>query len=103
MYLEIFLFGIIVAALAVIVFLIFFLRKPYKWKKWIKGDRTVFVFEAGKDLKGIELHVRQGKEEMTFKRKNLKKGETVEFVYPVSTELATLMVDDDGGRKSHEV
>jgi hypothetical protein len=103
---EIILGAIIITALiiiALIVLLIFFMKKPYKWQKTVKDDGTVFVFEAGKDLKGIELEATVGKEKIKFQRKNIKKGERIEFAYEASTEPATLTVETDDGRKTHEV
>lgn len=103
MWLEVFLIGVIFAAVFAIVFFVFFLRKPYRWKKDTKGGSVVFVFEPGKDIRQIELVVGEGKEAMIFRRKNLKKGEKVEFVYAVSAEPARLIVDDETGRKIHAV
>ncbi|MFH1222432.1 MAG: hypothetical protein V1492_05095 [Candidatus Micrarchaeota archaeon] len=101
---EIILGAIIITALIIIVLLIFFMRKPYKWQKTVKSDGTVFVFEAGKDLKGIELEATVGKEKLKFQRKNIKKGERIEFAYEASTAPATLVVEmEDGGRKTHEI
>ena len=95
---------IVLIAIAAIVLLFFLIRKPYKWKKEVKGDGTLFVFEAGKDIKSVELETKVGKEKIKFQRKNIKKGERVEFAYEATTEPATLVVEmEDGGRKTHEV
>ncbi|MEM2908961.1 MAG: hypothetical protein QW590_02725 [Candidatus Bilamarchaeaceae archaeon] len=94
---------IIITALAAVVILLFFMRKPYTWKREIKGEKTVFRFEARRDIKGVMLVGKFGKENIRFERKNIKRGEAIEFAYPASTEPATLIVETEDGKKEYEV
>jgi len=103
MLLEIVLGLVIIAAVIVVVLLLFFFKKPYRWKKEIKGDKTTFTFEARRDIKKIELSGKFGNEKIKFERRNIKKGEKIEFDYPASDQPATLVVETEGGRKSYEV
>lgn len=103
MWLDVLFIGIIIVAVLAILFFVFFIKKPYSWKKKTKGDRTIFVFEPRRDIKAIELKVGQEKEAMSFRRRNLRKGERVEFVYAASSQPAQLVIEDDGGRKTYEV
>jgi len=103
MVLEILLGLVIAAAVIIIVILLFFLKRPYKWNKEIKGDTAVFTFEARSDIKGIELIGTLGNERINLQRKNIKKGEKIEFDYPASTENVVLIIETDGGRKKHEL
>jgi len=101
MAIEILLIGVIVLAALAIILLLFFFKKPYVWQKRIEGDKTIFSFEARKDIKMIELQVKH--ENFSFKRQNIKKGEKVEFVYKASMEPATLLIEEDGRMKTYEV
>jgi len=103
MIFEIVLGLVIAAAVIIIVLLLFFLKRPYKWNKEMKGDTAVFTFEARKDIKGIELTGNLGKEKIDLQRKNIKKGEKIEFDYPASTQKVTLIVETEGGRKKHDL
>lgn len=103
MWLEMLFIGIIIVAVLAILFFIFFIKRPYSWKKQVKGNETILIFEPGKDVKAIELKVGQEKEAMSFMRRNLRKGEKVEFVYAASARPAQLIIEDDRGRKTYEV
>jgi len=96
---------ILVIAIAIIsaVIILLFMRKPYSWKKEVRGDRIVFTFTAKKDIRGIELSTTSDGESVIFERKNIKKGEKIEFAYAVSPEPATLVVEVDGKKKSYAV
>ena len=103
MIVEVLLGLVIVVAVVMMVVLLFFLKRPYRWSKEIKGDTSVFTFDARKDIKKIELSGKYGKEQIRLERKNIKKGEKIEFDYPASAEKFTLIVETESGRKKHEV
>jgi len=103
MIFEIILGLVIAAAVIIIVILLFFLKRPYKWNKEIKGEAAILTFEARTDIKGIELVGVLGNEKIDLQRKNIKKGEKIEFNYPASTEKVVLIIETDGGRKKHEL
>lgn len=102
MALEIILITIILLALIAIIAVLFLFKRPYKWAKEVKGNSVVFVFEAQKDIKKMELRVKQKKGEIVFGRQNIKKGEKVEFNYEAASESAVLIVED-GEKKSYEI
>ncbi|MEM3625527.1 MAG: hypothetical protein QXF35_03135 [Candidatus Bilamarchaeaceae archaeon] len=93
---------IIIIALILIFAILLFIQKPYEWKKEITGDRVTFIFQAHKDIKSIELQIKQKRGEVKFGRQNIKKGEKVEFIYELSSEPAQLTIEN-GGKKTYEV
>ncbi len=103
MIFEVILGLVIAASVIIIVILLFFLKRPYTWKREIKGDMAVLIFEARNDIKGIELQGNIGNEKIEFQRKNIKKGEKIEFDYPAKTEKVVFIVETEGGRKKHDV
>lgn len=94
--------AVILVALAVIVALVLFFKKPYTWKKELRDGGIVFVFEAKKDIKSVELRVKQKKGEVVFGRQNIRKGERIEFSYEPTEEKAVLTVEN-GGKKTYEI
>ncbi len=104
-FLEVMLAFVIVFAAVIIVVLLFFFNRPYNCNRKIEGDNTVFTLDAKKDISSIEVLGKFGKnEKIKFQRKDIKKGEKIEFVYPASTEPASVTIEiEKGNAKTFEV
>ncbi|NYZ77299.1 hypothetical protein H0O02_03210, partial [Candidatus Micrarchaeota archaeon] len=83
---EILLGFVIIFAVLVMLVLLFVFNRPYSCSRKVKGKETVFSLDARKDIAKIEVVGKFGTESITFQRKDIKKGEKIEFVYPASTE-----------------
>ncbi len=101
---EVLLGFIIVFAVIVIIILLFIFNRPYSCNRKVKGDETVFSFDAKKDIAKVEVIGKFGNENIKFQRKDIKKGEHVEFVYPASTDPASVTIETEkGNQKTFEV
>jgi len=101
---EIILGFVVVFAIIVILILLFIFNRPYSCNRKVKGNETVFTLEAKKPIAGIEVIGKFGDETIKFQRKDIMKGEKIEFVYPASTEPAAVTVEIKKGRsKTFEV
>lgn len=101
---EVILGFVVVFAVLVILILLFIFNRPYSCNRKVQGDETIFTLDAKKDIAGIEVVGKFGKESIKFQRKDIKKGEKVEFVYPASTEPASVTLEmEKGNQKKFEV
>ncbi len=101
---EIILAFVVILSLLIIIILLFLLNRPYSCSRRVKGEETVFTLEAKKDIAGVEVVGKFGNEKIKFQRKDIKKGEQIEFVYPASTEPASVTVEiEKGNPRTFEV
>jgi hypothetical protein len=83
-------------ALVCIIAIIYILvggLKPFRYKKTAMGNQTSLVVIANHDLFRIGVVARFNHEQITFERKRIRKGQSVEFVYPRSDQKAKLTVE----------
>ncbi len=103
-FVEVMLGFVIVFAVLVILILLFLFNRPYSCNRKVSGENTVFTLDAKKDIAKVEVTGKFGKESIKFQRKDIKKGEKIEFVYPASTEPAAVTVEiEEGNPKTFEV
>jgi hypothetical protein len=103
-FIEVMLAFIIIFAVVFIIILLFFFNRPYNCNRKIEGDKTIFTLDAKKDIANVEVLGKFGKEKIKFQRKDIKKGEKIEFIYPASTEPASVTVEiEKGNQKTFEV
>ena len=88
---------VILLCLLAIVYLILG-TKPFKYKKKTYGNSTSLTVTANRDLFSISVVASFDKETITFHRKRIRKGQSVEFVYPHSSQPAKLTVEVESGR-----
>ena len=101
---EIILGFVIIFSLLVIVVLFFIFNRPYSCSRKIKGKETIFTLDAKKDIASVDIVGKFGNEKIKFQRKDIKKGEQIEFVYPASTEPASVTIEMEKGKtKTFEV
>ncbi len=95
---------VIILAIIVILVLLFIVNRPYSCKKKVKGQQTIFSLNANRDIARVEVVGKFNGESIKFERKNIKKGESIEFAYPASTEPASVTIEiEKGNLKTFEV
>jgi hypothetical protein len=90
--------ALILLSLAIVVYLLFG-RRPFTYSKRAGEKNTDLAITARRNIRKVSLTVKAENEDMTFERGRIKKGQTVDFVYPSSKERAKLTVEDESGKK----
>lgn len=90
---------VIVLALIVILIMFFVMNRPYSCSRKVKGEESIFTLDAKKPIASIEVTGKFGKdEEIKFQRRDIQKGEKIEFVYPASTTPASVTIEMEKGK-----
>jgi hypothetical protein len=89
--------ALILGVLAVIAYLLFG-RKPVTFSKNVGKTNTTVEITANRNLHKVSLVARFGNERIKFERKRVRKGQTLDFVYPSSDEPAELIVEIKPGK-----
>ncbi|MDD5339994.1 MAG: hypothetical protein PHV13_01965 [Candidatus ainarchaeum sp.] len=93
---------ILLCVIALIYVLLGF--RKFSYRKKDMGSQTSLVVKANRDLFRIAVVARFNKEEITFERRRIRKGQSVEFVYPRSDQKAKLIVEAESGHaRAYEV
>ncbi|MFH1394213.1 MAG: hypothetical protein ABII71_01490 [Candidatus Micrarchaeota archaeon] len=85
---------LVLACLAVMAYLLFF-SKPIKITRRVSGSVVHVVVKANRDISKIELSAGN---DISFVRKNIKKGQEVEFTYPASEKPAKMAIELGEGK-----
>ena len=88
-----------VIAIIVLYFLWTFNKKIIDYEKTIEDGKSKVTVKANRKIRKITLTDGRGRDEVILTRENLEQGETIEFIYPLSTEKAKINVDD--GKQAH--
>jgi len=94
---EICVAAVVIICLILVVYFLLFSSRRVTWKKTSQGANTSLKVNVGRDIRHVSLVAKFGGEKITFHRTRIKKGETVEFVYPSSEEPAILTVEVESG------
>jgi hypothetical protein len=86
----------VILSMSAIGYLVF-TRKPYVFTKSLRDGNSSLVFRSRIQLASVILSSGEGKDTIEFVRKNIKGGETIEFVYPNASEKARLRVEAGSG------
>lgn len=87
---------LILLALIVVIFITVSL-KPFTYEKRKDGNNTCLTLTAKRNLNRISVLARLDNEEITFERKRIRKGQSVDFVYPASQKTSKLTVEAESG------
>ncbi len=87
---------LILAAIAVLAMIILNL-KAFTYTKRKEGANTCLTVTAKRNLARVSVIARFGEEEITFERKRIRKGQSVDFVFPRSDRKARLVVESEVG------
>ena len=88
--------ALIISAIAVVAFIVLNL-KAFTYEKKKEGSETCLTVNAKKNLAKVTVQARFGSEEIKFERKRIRKGQSVDFVYPHSEKKAKLIVEPESG------
>jgi len=89
--------AVVLVCLIAIVYLLVGGFRQFSYKKRTTGAQTSLVVMANRDLFRIGVDARFNNEQITFERRRIKKGQSVEFVYPRSDQKAKLTVEAESG------
>lgn len=78
-------------------------ERPIRFRRMVDGGNTLVEINAIRDIDQLALKSGSGNDELKFVRKDIKKGQKVEFSYPHSTEHATITVEVSGCAQVFEV
>ncbi|HSB47544.1 MAG TPA: hypothetical protein VLD37_06015 [Candidatus Bilamarchaeum sp.] len=77
---------------------IYFLsRRPFRYSRRKEGQNTCLSFNARQNLERITVRAQFDGEEISFERKRVRKGQTVDFVFPYSESRVKISVTDESG------
>jgi len=91
--------GILIVVVLLLIVYFLFLKKPVQYSKSVGKRNTTVEVIANRDLNKVSLVARFGGEKIKFERKRVRKGMTVDFVYPSSKEPAMLIIEVDKGKE----
>lgn len=89
--------GFVLLLIAAIVFVIL-RNKAYVYRKKVTGPNTTLTIVANKNLHLVKVNARFGGEQITFERKRIRKGQTVDFTYPSSSKPAKVTIEVTPGK-----
>lgn len=87
---------LILVAVGVIAFVIIG-TKAYGYEKRKEGANTCLTVFAKRNLARVTVQARFANEEIKFERKRIRKGQSVDFVFPSSDKPARLTVETETG------
>jgi len=91
---------VIVVCIVLIIYLLTRSRSSVSIEKKTEGGNVKLSMKANKDIRQIDVSGQnEDGEEIRFMRKDLKKGETVEFVFPLTRNPLQITVTDESGNK----
>lgn len=79
--------------LVLLVFYLLFFTMPFRYVKRVHKDTVCINVIAKKSLKKVTIVA----DDITFERKRIRQGQTVEFDYPASKKPAKLIVELEEG------
>jgi hypothetical protein len=95
---------VILFCLIAMAYILFGGLKQFSYKKKAMGTQTSLVITANRDLFRIGVVARFDHEQIAFERRRIKKGQSVEFVYPSSDQKAQLTIEVVSGHaRAYEV
>jgi hypothetical protein len=87
---------LVLIAIGVIAFIILGL-KAFSYEKRKEGGNTCLTIRAKRNLAKVSVQASFGNEDILFERKRIRKGQSVDFVFPSSDKPAKLVVETDSG------
>ncbi len=88
-------FAILVLIAGAVVFLL--TRSAIGYSKRTDANNTSLSITAKRNLDRITVLARFNNEEMAFERKRIRKGQTIDFVYPATKQKAKLTLVGESG------
>ena len=89
---------VIFACIGVIIYLLTRSKDPVSFTKEVSGGNVNLKIKANRDVRRIEVRCGEGPDEAKLARSGLKKGEVVEFTFPLSENKVQIVVQEDKGK-----
>jgi len=89
--------GTLIIVLLLALVLIVLGSKSFTYRKKTEQGSTCLTVTAKKNLSRVLVVARVGSEDIRFERKRIRKGQSVDFVYPASKKPAKLTVEGETG------
>jgi hypothetical protein len=89
--------GVLILAAVIVLVTIILNLKAFDYRKRKDGQNTCLTVNAKKNLGKITVQARFGNEDIKFERKRVRKGQSIDFVYPASNKAAKLIVETESG------
>jgi len=90
--------ALILTVILVVLFLIFGMR-PFRYNKRKEGSNTCLEITAKRDLAKVTVFARFGSEQIRFERKRIRKGQSIDFVFPESKKKTKVVVETEKGKE----
>ncbi|MFH0884476.1 MAG: hypothetical protein V1861_02090 [Candidatus Micrarchaeota archaeon] len=87
---------LVLVAIGLIAFVILGM-KAFSYEKRKEGSNTCLTVKAKRNIAKVSVQATFGKEDILFERKRIRKGQSVDFVFPSSDKPAKLIVETDSG------
>ena len=94
---QVLLAGAAVAVVLLAVALILMRRRAFKVSRRIEGQNTCITLHARGNLERISLVAGVNGEDMAFERRRVRKGQSIEFIFPTSEKKARITVVLESG------
>lgn len=89
--------GVLVLMAVVAIVLVILNLKPFTWRKKSEGSSICLTVTAKRNLNKATVKVSVDGEDVVFERRRIRKGQSVDFVYPSTKTLAKLTVEVESG------
>jgi hypothetical protein len=89
--------GILILIAAGIIAFVVLGLKAFSYEKRKEGGNTCLTINAKRNLAKVTVVAGIGNDEIRFERKRIRKGQSVDFVYPSSDKPAKLTVETETG------
>jgi hypothetical protein len=89
--------GGLILMIAIVIALLLLGSGAFTYRKRTEGQNTVLRVTARRNIARICLVVKVGNEDVTFERKRIKKGQSVDFAYPATKNPGKLTVEVESG------
>jgi len=89
--------GLLILGAIIVLAMVILNLKAFSYSKRKEGTNTCLTVMAKRNLARVSVVARFGDEEITFERKRIRKGQSVEFVFPQSDRKAKLTVESEVG------
>lgn len=93
---ELLVIGAVALILALLAFILLNLR-AFSLTRRLEGQNTCIILKAKRNLEKVTLVAGVNGEDMAFERRRVRKGQSVEFVFPSSEKKARVTVVLESG------
>lgn len=89
--------GALLLALLLVIILMLLGSNNFTYRKRSEGGNTCLTVTARKNLNRVLVVAATGSDVITFERKRIRRGQSIDFIYPASKKPAKLTVEAESG------